>query len=64
MGKATDLDQQSSAKPLSAAEIKAREELTSSSGDLVATLDGKLVKPAPSPAEERVVVNAPQQTWD
>lgn len=65
MGKATDVVDDLLTRPLSAEEIRRRQEAAKPRGKLVATLDGKLVEPATTPTEQpRVVVSAPQQTWD
>lgn len=65
MGKATDLVDDLIARPLSAKEIRERQEAVKSRSNLVATLDGRLVAPAPTPVQAPVVVQqTPQQTWD
>lgn len=63
MGKATELDD--TIRPLSATEIAARRAaMEIADEDVVATLDGRLVK-KPKPTEApRVVMPAPRQTWD
>jgi hypothetical protein len=64
MGKATELDDQLSVRPLSPAEIADRNAAAESGGEVQATLDGQITKqPRPSEAP-RVVLRAPQQTWD
>jgi hypothetical protein len=65
MGKATELTDDLLARPLSPREIQERREAAQPRHHLVATLDGELVEPAPTPTQvPRVVRQAPQQTWD
>jgi hypothetical protein len=65
MGKATELVDDLIARPLSPDEIRARREAARLRPNLVATLDGKLVEPAPAPTQApQVVSRAPQETWD
>lgn len=65
MGKATDLVDDLIARPLSPDEIRARQEAARPRQDLVASLDGQLVEPAPTRLQTpRIVRQAPQQTWD
>jgi hypothetical protein len=65
MGKATELGDDLLARPLTAEEIRRREEATRPRTNLIATLDGQLVEPAPAPAQAPTVISqAPQQTWD
>jgi hypothetical protein len=65
MGVAKDLVDDLVARPLSPQEIRERREDAKPATKLVATLDGQLVEPAPTPVEApRVVRQAPQQTWD
>jgi len=65
MGVATDLVDDLVARPLSPREIHERREAAKPAKELVATLHGQLVEPAPTPVEApRIVRQAPQQTWD
>jgi hypothetical protein len=65
MGVATDLVDDLLSRPLSAQEIRERREAAKPATKLVATLDGQLVEPAPTPVTApRVIRQAPQQTWD
>jgi hypothetical protein len=64
MGKATELVDDLIARPLSPAEIRARQEAAKPRHNLVATLDGQFVEPAPPDQAPRVVRQAPQRTWD
>jgi hypothetical protein len=65
MGKATQLVDDLIARPLSPKQIRERREATEPRRNLVATLDGQLVEPAPTPVEApRVVEQAPAYTWD
>jgi hypothetical protein len=64
MGKATEFDDRLGVQVLTPAEIRARQAAAEiSDDDVVATLDGQLVKRAPA-AAPRVIQQAPQQTWD
>ncbi len=65
MGKAMQLADELLARPLTADEIRERRAAQLRRDDLVATLEGKVVEPAPAPAQApRVVSVAPQRTWD
>jgi hypothetical protein len=79
MGKATELADDLLARPLSPDEMIRRRRAAQMKGDnLVATLDGELVEPAPAPLEQTSrastspspaakrtsIVSAPLQTWD
>ena len=65
MGIATDLVDDLITRPLSAREIQERREAAKPVTKLVATLDGQLVEPAPTPVQApRMVKQAPQRTWD
>ena len=65
MGKAMQLADELLARPLTADEIRERRAAQLRRDDLVATLEGKVVEPAPTPAKApRVVSVAPQRTWD
>lgn len=65
MGKATELDDRLATQLLTPAEIKARKTAAEvSDDDVIATLDGKLVKRSTPVEAPRPVVRAPQQTWD
>jgi hypothetical protein len=65
MGKATDTDQQLMTRPLSEDEIRRRQRAAMPRTRLEATLDGRLVEPAPVPRETpREIYRAPQQTID
>jgi len=64
MGKATELDDELSTRPLSAAEIRARRAAAQSGGKVEATTDGQLVRPAEPSEAPKVVHTAPTQTWD
>jgi hypothetical protein len=64
MGKATEFDDRLSTQLLTSDEIRARKAATEiGDDDVVATLDGTLVKHAPAEAP-RPVFRSPQQTWD
>jgi hypothetical protein len=64
MGKASELFEDLSSRPLSAAEIAAREAAAKSGGAAEATTDGRLVKRQTPTAAPREVLRVPQQTWD
>lgn len=61
MGKANDLVDGLMARPHTQRELEEREQAAKPQPNLVATLDGQLVEPGPTPT---VVTQAPQQTWD
>jgi len=64
MGKASDLFEEVSARPLSAAEIAARQAAVAGGGEAQATSDGELVKRESTADAPRTVFAAPTQTWD
>jgi hypothetical protein len=65
MGIATDLVDDLVARPLTQQELRQRREAERTASNLVGTLDGQLVAPAPTPVEApRVVREVPLQTWD
>jgi len=65
MGKATELVDDLISRPLSPKEIREQQEAAKPRHNLVATLDGKLVEPAPTPTQTpREYRQAPRQTWD
>jgi hypothetical protein len=64
MGKATELDEELSVQPLSPTEIAARNAAAESGGQVQATLDGEIIKQVQPSEAPRVVLRAPQQTWD
>ena len=64
MGKATALDDFLDTRPLTAAEIRERQRAAESGQDVEATPDGQLVTRRGASEVQRVVLQAPQQTWD
>ena len=65
MGKATELADKLRARPLTPAEIAARQaEAQLGDEDVQPTLDGRLVKRAGLSGPPIEVLRAPEQTWD
>lgn len=65
MGKATDLIDEMVMRPLSADEIRRRQQAARPRTQRVATLNGQLTELAPTPREApRIVHQAPEQTID
>jgi hypothetical protein len=64
MGKATELDDPLSTRPLSAAEIRARQAAAESGGEVEADNEGQLIRRPKLAEAPKVVHTAPRQTWD
>jgi hypothetical protein len=64
MGKASELATDLGTRPLSAAEIAARQAAVASGGEIQATIDGRLMKADDLRVAPREVLRAPTQTWD
>ncbi|HEY4812507.1 MAG TPA: hypothetical protein VIH71_15775 [Solirubrobacteraceae bacterium] len=64
MGKATELDEQLQNRRLSPAEIAEREAAAASGSLSESTNNGQLIPRGSASKPDRVIVQAPAQTWD
>lgn len=64
MGKATKLRESVLIRTLSPAEIRDRQAAAESGGYVEGTPEGELIKRSTSSEAPRVVLRAPEQTWD